>query len=1468
MAAASYSQLHSSDIFTQVPDVYGGCRRKSFEAEDGPAIFRTLSAPHKNHQRYSLNIQPARIRDVPPDLPGLHGSSVSLIGGDFLNSESVSLPRCSSDSNFLPPSTCQSSTEVKRNHSLKTFLQRKIPPAIRRTKSSKATQGKENRPLLDMTSLMAQSSNLRNTEVELPFFMPAIESPDAIDLSNCSSQFQDGIVRPLHHSILGRDHCFEVVANETTRCFACESAGEREAWIEKIKRAINPNLDNMRRVEHQLILFVQEAKGLPTKKKYFCEICLDRKLCARTTSKWKNDSAIFWGEHFEFSSMPDVRDVTVHLYKDSDKKKKKDKDYIGLVNLEVRSLINQSSVEKWYNLSTPSGNNKSKTGESMALRIKARFLSTRVLPTEQYKAFGEHISLNYLNICRTLGNVIPVTKKDEIARILVHIMHGTGCTKEYMTEVVMDEVEKVEEESLIFRENTIGTKSVEAMLRLVGMKYLYDTLGDFVHALFNMEEECEVDGSRLPPQANLEVNQKNLHMSCEIALCKITNSVGIFPSELREVMASWRVRCEDAGRPRIANRLVTASLFLRLLCPAILNPSLFGLANEVPDPKISRILTLIAKVIQNLANRSRFDKEEYMQFMDKFIREKWDDMGEFINNVSDPTLPPLHKGFQGFIDLGKEFAKLHAFFVELMPTLDKKTIDALGELPDIIDKVSESLENPGKISSPYSTPKLERPDLTQIVEDVALTHDADQVRPAGCSNTPMIDRRNRLPSSAATSLLNLREFVNAAEDGQYDVPSTTANAYTPSHHGSHHSIPNSNNNNAGSHGSVRQTLSSTENLMTSSGGKQYGERPPLMFSNPAYQAQKGLNRSTPASVPAMHDTFNIQQSYDGQKQHSKKNNPTATAPARQSDVKNHAPLSFSNPLQAMSQQRHLETVFTTETVTYSAPTRFVVDSSPGRSYSGPRGPQRGPKDGTNSMSSDGSQSNVSSLSSRQSSTSTNSLSDAESPQPTPYHARDQQRRTPNSTASKSREGRSEMDGIADSQLLMSVETISTSVSNAHLKTGLQSQNQRGNKSEDIYKPQPKPRNATAQLSKGGSSFGGRKTSVPCLSPKWPHQGPRRGSADNIKSLHLNEEGGKYPSFHLKVDQEAILELNETTDAEMAPQNNRQGRNKAENSPVMSKDPDGFVTAPVTAVKSRVVVATSNANRVKTSKHAPTSNSQSKSHHNQSSGQARRGSHQKGVNQGQKNPSHPVSDSPAAFPPNTPEGPLSPEARTAQWILNNVSTPSKDLKQEEEMEVVLTPKDYEDRIIRLETEVERLRARETDVRRNVEQKEATLIEKLRNSEKREAKYRRQTDEKEQHFQKALQQMAALEADHKRERVELQAMLDSKDCMVNEQQKRINKLERKLHRLERSNPRPDPNASNPANFQRNADKIQGGPLSYIDDDADPNVSRGRKTKQTNDVPTTSATVTLTTDPYCNGQFYLHGLSSTSPSPSSSV
>lgn len=58
-------------------------------------------------------------------------------------------------------------------------------------------------------------------------------------------------------------------------------------------------------------------------------------------------------------------------------------------------------------------------------------------------------------------------------------------------------------------------------------------------------------------------------------------STEIFPIELREIFVTLRRRLEKIGRLDLADTLISSSIFLRFLCPAILSPSLFNLVSKI-----------------------------------------------------------------------------------------------------------------------------------------------------------------------------------------------------------------------------------------------------------------------------------------------------------------------------------------------------------------------------------------------------------------------------------------------------------------------------------------------------------------------------------------------------------------------------------------------------------------------------------------------------------------------------------------------------------------------------------------------------------------------------------------------------------------------------------------------------------------------------------------------------------------------
>lgn len=228
------------------------------------------------------------------------------------------------------------------------------------------------------------------------------------------------------------------------------------------------------------------------------------------------------------------------------------------------------------------------------------------------------------------------------------------------------------------------------------------------------------------------------------------------------------------------------------------------------------------------------------------------------------------------------------------------------------------------------------------------------------------------------------------------------------------------------------------------------------------------------------------------------------------------PLAFTNPLQAISSSKshHLETIFTTETVTYAAPSRLPLVSFPLQPSS-----SKDPQHAYNSDSSQGNDyneddSHSSSLSSRQPSTTTSDESCSSSVDNNPCEVgQDTNIRGFNekSSAPLPTALTSNMEGDS---VMITACSVSASVSSASLRTGLQSHVFASKISTTNYvvQPQPKPRlsvGVMGDIKKPRSS----------------------ATSTNVAKVDepINKSGGnRNQSANLKLTQDlgAFLELNE------------------------------------------------------------------------------------------------------------------------------------------------------------------------------------------------------------------------------------------------------------------------------------------------------------------------------------------------------
>jgi Ras GTPase-activating-like protein IQGAP2/3 len=228
------------------------------------------------------------------------------------------------------------------------------------------------------------------------------------------------------------------------------------------------------------------------------------------------------------------------------------------------------------------------------------------------------------------------------------------------------------EYSSLLRQNTPVSRMMTTYTRRgPGQSYLKEVLADRINSLIelhdvdleinplkvyeNMVNQIERDTGELPPylprsvtgEAAAENEQvqaiiaPRLQVLTEIAegfLSTIIEGLEETPYGIRwickQIRSLSRRKYPDAQDQTICT-LIGGFFFLRFLNPAIVTPRSYMLIDQTPSDKPRRTLTLIAKMLQNLANKPSYAKEPYMAKLQPFITNNKERITKFMLDLCE-----------------------------------------------------------------------------------------------------------------------------------------------------------------------------------------------------------------------------------------------------------------------------------------------------------------------------------------------------------------------------------------------------------------------------------------------------------------------------------------------------------------------------------------------------------------------------------------------------------------------------------------------------------------------------------------------------------------------------------------------------------------------------------------------------------------------------------------------------------------
>uniref|UniRef100_A0A8C2Y9P4 RAS p21 protein activator 2 n=1 Tax=Coturnix japonica TaxID=93934 RepID=A0A8C2Y9P4_COTJA len=301
--------------------------------------------------------------------------------------------------------------------------------------------------------------------------------------------------------------------------------------------------------------------------------------------------------------------------------------FLGEIKVPVKVLRNDS-FQAWYLLQPrENGNKSSKTDDLGSLRLNICYTEDCVLPSEYYASLRNLLlkSSDVQPISASAAYILCEVCRDKYDAVLplVRLLLHHHKLVPFVAAVAELDLKDTQEANTIFRGNSLATRCVDEMMKIVGKHYLKVTLKPVIDEICESPKPCEIDPIKLREGDNVETNMENLRYYVDKVFREIVRSSISCPTLMCDVFYSLRHLAAKRfpNDPHVQYSAVSSFVFLRFFAVAVVSPHTFHLRPHHPDAQTSRTLTLISKAIQTLGSWGSLTKSKLSSFKETFMCE-------------------------------------------------------------------------------------------------------------------------------------------------------------------------------------------------------------------------------------------------------------------------------------------------------------------------------------------------------------------------------------------------------------------------------------------------------------------------------------------------------------------------------------------------------------------------------------------------------------------------------------------------------------------------------------------------------------------------------------------------------------------------------------------------------------------------------------------------------------------------------